>query len=788
MFRRAAFLLLIAPVLGVLLAGSQISTEPESAAGADASATAGHKKITGTIKGTYHLGFADYVQNYDAVTIANVTWEEDPNYFGEFCHCHPYFPTGTIDWSYTYEVKSASVDCKDTYHAAIAAGAGLADKSEQMLAFWDVPGDDTQYYFSGQGAVNDGGTVNCEGGLDVHPVEFLGLPEPDEIVTTTPTFPFSLAAVPQAPSVTLCDDIAPIKISRDATRINGFCYGQYSNDGQSEEYVRYDWDLQTAPAPIIFIHGFLGSQIKCGTEELWPHVGVFDRPQLLKMALADDGVAPAAGACSATVGDIVKRVIINIYGSTVDFLNGLSPGNVYFFNWDWRKAPQESLDELNDKIADVRAHHDNSKVVLMAHSYGGLLARLYVENSGNASNVARVVTIGTPALGSPKALFPLYAGVESPGGGGLNILLDKHDLHEFAKNLAGDYFLYPSANYGPWLAVGGGTTFPLNQQGVLDYVASIGGNVALLNQALSTHAGVLDRPYVGTTNDPKFEVIVGTGIPTIISIKVLPDGHVQIGYGNGDETVPAKSAARGALGPGNPNKAHTYYVCGVKHVPLPGDSKVTDAIDDFLKYGDPIDGLKTHCDFSGFQFRVFRLPPAASGVVAGEVSPTPTPSGPMSVEEAEQAGLIDYLDLPLDKFIITDGDTPEISLPPGAFLEVAPLAEDSPDGKGPSKVYGPLIGQTTVSVAAGAPDILVDGEAAALTGDVNCDDNVTVADALLLLLHAGGTPQTPASNCSTIGEGTFGDLNCDGSVTARDGLSELQMVIGSSLSFLENCG
>lgn len=775
-------LLLLAVPLGLPDSGSP---EPD---GAEAATAEGIDKITGTIKGTYHLGFTDYVQTYDAVTTANLVWEADPDFFAEGCQCRPFFPTGTIDWSYRYNVVSESIDCDVTVGGQVAAGTGLFDKEEQMLVLWDDITDETQYIFSGAGAVNASEDIFCEneGTSTLNAIGFLALPGPDELNTTTPTFPALAVAQPAAPAAPLCEDAAPFKFPRDGQSIVGKCYDLFREDESVLEYVLYEWNLQIKPEPIIFIHGFLGSEINGCGEELWPNVGVFDRPQLLEMALAADGVSPALGACNATVGNIVRSVIIDIYGKTVDFLEDLAPGSAYVFPWDWRKAPQESLADLNRFIIEKRLAHNGAKVVLMAHSYGGLLARLYLDSAGNRENVARAVTIGTPAWGSPKALFPLYAGVEAPGGGGLNALLNKQNLHEFAKNLAGDYYLYPSASYGPWLTVGGYPyPPPLGQQGVLDYVNSLGGNTALLSNAFGTHASVLDTPYVGTASDPKFEIIVGTGLPTIVAVTILPNGHVKITYGNGDETVPAKSAARGALGPANPNKAHTYYSCRVGHVKLPGNSQITDAIDDFLKFGEDIEGLENPCPFSGFQIRVFRLP-AVSSAAAGGGAGT---GSAMSIEDAENQGLIDYLDFPEEKFVVAGGDIPEIALPEGAFLEVTPLSEDAPDGKGKPTVYGPLSGQATVSVGGGGASVLVNGEAPPLHGDVNCDEEVTPLDALLLILYAGGTPGASPGNCSDIGSGSlpFGDLDCSNSVTALDALAGLQIASGARLDFLDAC-
>jgi pimeloyl-ACP methyl ester carboxylesterase len=588
-----------------------------------------------------------------------------------------------------------------------------------------------------------------------------------------------------------CDSVQ--KIRRDATRIQGMCYsGNADIPFDPYDYITYSWDFSIPPQPIVFIHGFLGSEIKCGGDELWPNIP--PKPNLLGMALDIDGVSPASGACAATVDGIVKSVPgKQIYGPTVDFLNQLyaqEPGSVYFFNWDWRTGPQQSLAKLDAKIEEIRAAHENSKVVIMAHSYGGLLARLYVDDAGRADKVARVLTVGTPAWGAPKALFPLYGGIEEPDAPflSLGLFLNEDDLWEFSRNLLGEYFLYPSESYGPWLTIDPTSSTPVDRQGLQNYVLQLGGNPALLGQALNLHASTLDARYVPGPGDPKFEVIVGTGLPTITAVQVLPGGYLAIVYDNGDGTVPGKSAARGPMGAANPNKSRTHYSCHVGHVDLPGNSQITDAVKDYLKYGDEIEGLESPCSGSGFQIREFRLPHIASAASGSnsESASAQGAGGALPIGDAVQQGLADYLDFENERFVITGAEFPEIALPQATFLEVTPLLDGA---KGQPVLYGPLEGQITISAGAGGPVVLVDGQPAPLHGDVNCDGDVTSLDPLLLLLHAGGAPESPADGCAAIGSGAepFGDIDCDGSITAMDGLADLRMVAGAPLSFVASC-
>ena len=127
------------------------------------------------------------------------------------------------------------------------------------------------------------------------------------------------------------------------------------------------------------------------------------------------------------------------------------------------------------------------QVILVGHSFGGLFIRAALEECERAKRVRRVLTFGTPYLGAPKAIFPLVKGKEAPGFSPINLLLlgGGNALKEFAKNLTGNYWLYPSTPYGPWLTVNGRR---LNQAGVADFVQAQGGSTAALGRATDAHA------------------------------------------------------------------------------------------------------------------------------------------------------------------------------------------------------------------------------------------------------------------------------------------------------------
>ena len=62
------------------------------------------------------------------------------------------------------------------------------------------------------------------------------------------------------------------------------------------------------------------------------------------------------------------------------------------------------------------------QVVLLGHGLGGLLARAYIDDPARAAKVSRVLTLGTPYRGTPRAMLPLAAGIAAPGPAGLDPL------------------------------------------------------------------------------------------------------------------------------------------------------------------------------------------------------------------------------------------------------------------------------------------------------------------------------------------------------------------------------
>ncbi|MDP2736679.1 MAG: hypothetical protein Q8O59_02740 [bacterium] len=91
-------------------------------------------------------------------------------------------------------------------------------------------------------------------------------------------------------------------------------------------------------------------------------------------------------------------------------LNEAKP-TLFTFPYDWRTDNNLTAGLLKDKINSVKAITGASKVDIIAHSMGGLVARSYIEGSGYQSDIDQIVFLGTPHQGSPESYLK-YEGAE----------------------------------------------------------------------------------------------------------------------------------------------------------------------------------------------------------------------------------------------------------------------------------------------------------------------------------------------------------------------------------------
>lgn len=148
----------------------------------------------------------------------------------------------------------------------------------------------------------------------------------------------------------------------------------------------------------------------------------------------------------------------------------------------------------------------DAKLVLVAHSMGGLVARYFTHVLGGAHEVRNIVTLGTPFYGAVKAVVMLSTGRGAP------LPLPRQRLLRLARTLPGLHDLLP--------------TYRCLDQGAsarrLDAadIAALGGDRELAQQAFDRRAKLIADGVADV------HAVVGVQQPTMQSVKIA-DGVAE---------------------------------------------------------------------------------------------------------------------------------------------------------------------------------------------------------------------------------------------------------------------
>jgi pSer/pThr/pTyr-binding forkhead associated (FHA) protein len=171
-------------------------------------------------------------------------------------------------------------------------------------------------------------------------------------------------------------------------------------------------------SPIVFVPGFMGSELWRGSERIWPNVkAMFTDPETYRW--------PSKETIEARqlVSEIVilpKFIKLERYAALGDFLCedlGYERGRDFLeFPWDWRIDLRVSAQRLGEQIARWRDQVKESRapITLIAHSMGCLVSRYFVEKLNGKSVVNRMMMLGGTHSGMPKTLQPFGAYGKQP--------------------------------------------------------------------------------------------------------------------------------------------------------------------------------------------------------------------------------------------------------------------------------------------------------------------------------------------------------------------------------------
>jgi pimeloyl-ACP methyl ester carboxylesterase len=304
-------------------------------------------------------------------------------------------------------------------------------------------------------------------------------------------------------------------------------------------------------APRVFVvPGIMGSQLGLKRPPPLPH-------DILWLDPIDIGVGRlsslhlSAGAPIVPLGVVLYsylRLKLNLRAS------GFAP---LLYDYDWRLG----VDELGAALAERIRSEPSDRIMIVAHSMGGLVSRAALAHSG-MTNVERVVLLGTPNFGSfapLQALRGTYAVVRK-----IASLVAKGTPEMLARRIFNTfpslYHMLPGAQHSGSVDLFDPMEWPRSGPRP---------DRKLLHSAREVRSKLVQA-------DERISVVVGVGQETVTAVVKRRDDFVYTITRHGDGTVPAVSA-------GLPGARNHYTLAA--HSDLTRDSTVAAAVTDLLWTG-----------------------------------------------------------------------------------------------------------------------------------------------------------------------------------------------------------
>jgi pimeloyl-ACP methyl ester carboxylesterase len=301
---------------------------------------------------------------------------------------------------------------------------------------------------------------------------------------------------------------------------------------------------------VFVVPGIMGSQLGLKRHPPLPH-------DILWLDPIDIGVGRlsslhlSAGSPIVPLGVVLYsylRLKLNLRAS------GFAP---VLYDYDWRLG----VDQLGAALAERIRNEPADRIMIVAHSMGGLVSRAALTQPG-MSNVERLVLLGTPNFGSfapLQALRGTYAVVRK---------IARLATRGSPESLAGKvfntfpslYHMLPSAHCNGSADLFDPAEWPRSGPRP---------NRALLRDARDIQSKLVPA-------DERISVVVGVGRETVTSVAKRRDDFVYTITRHGDGTVPAASA-------GLPGARNHYTLAA--HSDLTRDPTVAAAVADLLRTG-----------------------------------------------------------------------------------------------------------------------------------------------------------------------------------------------------------
>ncbi len=338
--------------------------------------------------------------------------------------------------------------------------------------------------------------------------------------------------------------------------------------------------------PVIFIPGLGGSEFQTAQDIIWStddgHSGTYshaypvnekvwvNQDEAVKLGdddyfdilrLKSDGQTPEAdlkltgNLTSFGYGDI------DSFFQSLGYVKGT---NFFVFPYDWRKDVRTTKNDLDSLIESAKQKTGLSKVNIVAHSLGGLVARNYISDASQSAKVNKLIELGTPHLGAVDSLKSLLYGVDIKTRifGIFRLGLPSSEVKDITQTSPSVFQLLPSHSYYSFYNFSGDYPFKDDRDidqnketGNLDFnqtktlLTNLGQNMVVFSMAEQFHDSI--DSTLNSSNGVKLYLISGSGQPTLGQIQetwwiTWPINFIPKRdelFINGDDTVPLYSSS-----------------------------------------------------------------------------------------------------------------------------------------------------------------------------------------------------------------------------------------------------
>ena len=256
---------------------------------------------------------------------------------------------------------------------------------------------------------------------------------------------------------------------------------------------------------------------------------------------------------------------------------------IRFFTYDWRLSGSTNAARLETFVAN------DKKVTIVAHSMGGLVASSYLMKQQNRTKLRQLITIGTPYMGSVRALTAFESG-EILDKFTHNVVMGGH-IRDILVNLASTYELLPTSRYPmsyiknttPVYSPTGDLTHAQARNYIVSQCSWVKKSNGTVKPMFANGEAFHNSLYIGTSHVADYvgaTYIYGTNTITPSQIVYALDmgGQQFVNYVNvttGDGTVIAASAQNGS--------SQALQISGVGHTDLMSDIGVKTTVKGLIR-------------------------------------------------------------------------------------------------------------------------------------------------------------------------------------------------------------